>query len=587
MSKRRPGIVDRTGAEPASWRATITWRVGLAHTFVIAALFGLHLWVALQAQFPRSFYDEMVYLGFARLFAGVADMPDLAQGGLGHFGYSIVLAPIFFVLEEFADQYRAVLVLNSVFLTSTYVAIYLLVRRLSTAPHSIAIFVAVVAALYPSYVVFAEFAIAEAIYVPWYACLLLLLYRYLSAPSWNRAVVLGLVAGVGYTLHARSIAVLLCLWGVVSFQALKQRSFRPHFLALFLIPVLFIVGVEQGKNYLETLTGAWYPGGSERVSAVLRDRPLALVPGFAGQLFCLSAGSILLYPLGLTILGGIAAGRPGASRNGAPEQLTAGFVLTSHLFTLIGSVFFLLPEWLHGQPAKILSSRYPEGTLAIIIAAGALSIWLAERDARWRRLVCAGLVGSALVLGYSGLLTAPYIPLDDLRSGLRIETITLIPLILTLSPVSYGKVALVVASLSGSIFLLARWNPLAGLAVVSLCFLGMTWVVQRHFTNIQTAIAEQINYHIVRQAAELPAGSQIAFDLASWHPFPFSYYQLYLPDKTFEPFDSSIGQAPPPSAMLIAGPQIGHLEGNYRASACKPFFAVETCIWLPSEDHQK
>ena len=65
------------------------------HGGVFAVLFLCHAAMAVFMRYPTVVYDELVYAGFARFFSGTAAMPNLYGGVYGHFGYSLLIAPLY------------------------------------------------------------------------------------------------------------------------------------------------------------------------------------------------------------------------------------------------------------------------------------------------------------------------------------------------------------------------------------------------------------------------------------------------------------------------------------------------------------
>ena len=81
-------------------------------------------------RYPTVVYDELVYAGFARFFSGAALMPNLYGGVYGHFGYSLLIAPVYLLRGGFERQYHANLMVNSVLMAGLYFPVFGLLRRL-------------------------------------------------------------------------------------------------------------------------------------------------------------------------------------------------------------------------------------------------------------------------------------------------------------------------------------------------------------------------------------------------------------------------------------------------------------------------
>ena len=119
-------------------------------------------------RYPTVVYDELVYVGFARFFSGTAEMPNLYGGVYGHFGYSLLIAPLYLFRTGFPWQYHATLLLNSLCMSAMYFPLFGLLSRIFPSPRRVLIAAAAITALYPPYLLISNYVVAENLFIPLY-----------------------------------------------------------------------------------------------------------------------------------------------------------------------------------------------------------------------------------------------------------------------------------------------------------------------------------------------------------------------------------------------------------------------------------
>ena len=134
-------------------------------------------------------------------------------GSYYSFGYSFILTPILFLFEDSIMAYRAAVVVN---LILQIVAFYLLKDIYknvfgNSINSLVKTLLAGMTVLYPSWVFYTQTTMAEATIFFMYVLILWLMMRFIDRPSPVKGIFLGAAAVYIYTVHMRSIGVLIAV----------------------------------------------------------------------------------------------------------------------------------------------------------------------------------------------------------------------------------------------------------------------------------------------------------------------------------------------------------------------------------------
>lgn len=175
------------------------------------------------------FPDEFGYWAPAASAVGYDWSGVMAHGSYYSFGYSVLLAPILLLCDHAIWAYRAALFMNALLLAAAFVLLQGIVKKLVPgAPPAQRVLSAGIACSYPPWLLYRNMTMAEILLV---FCLVLvcrLLLWYLERPSFGRFAAAGISAVYLYTVHMRSVPVLLSCVGCMVFVWLydMRRSVR-------------------------------------------------------------------------------------------------------------------------------------------------------------------------------------------------------------------------------------------------------------------------------------------------------------------------------------------------------------------------
>jgi len=503
-----------------------------------------HAVMSIGMRYPTVVYDELVYTGFARYFSGAAPMANLFQGVYGHFGYSLLLAPIFLVKAAFQWHYHAILLLNSILMASMYFPLCGLLRRFSNGQVAV---VAAVASLYPSYLLFSNFVLSENLFVPLYLVVAWLFVRFLEQHSNARAAALGISTPMLYVVHTRGMGVVICAVVIVLWQARRQKIPWTAALLVTALAAAGVIAMEAAKVGIDR----WTP------DIAFQDRSLALrihtindikliLLALTGQILYLIQATFGLYVLGLVYL----------VRKLSSDRGVVAFLLSSHVAVLLGSAYFIGRQLPLTRLDLLYLGRYNEGVLAPIMAAGLLLAW---ESRHWLQRAAAATVALTMA-GVVFLSRYTEVSVWSLLTGqLHVNAIGLLGPAFLL-PRREVELLCIASALVLIIYAAVAWyRPLAASLLVAALFATCAWAAYSNGIVIPTRelTAFDTNAHTPARLDpildRLPDGD-IGYDAASWDSFTFAQYQLYHPGLHFRVFDSRAGESPCCS-LAIAGPR--------------------------------
>lgn len=386
-----------TTTTPAA-TATRLWWV-LAAIAAVAAV-AAHVTIAWGPRGPAMPFDEVTFLQMARWLAG-EETPDRLLGA-GYFpGWSFLLAPVWWVTSDPWLAYQLAKGIGIATALATAVPLTLWVRRVGvTTPQ--ATFIALVTVTLPAVTVQSDFVLAESLLVLLVAVLALSVWRLWERPSFPRAAVVGLIAGLTYFVHLRALVVVIvtAIWLLL----FAWRSWRHALAGLALLAGTWWAARVMGARIAEAVLG-----GELKQEDSLTEGFEALTVGWVGRITAGHSWTQLVGTLGLAALAVVVTlvlvAR--ALRHLRPSPIIWFFGLAlavlavsvikwSNPLYLVDPVWSRFDYWFYGRYID------PAGVLAF-----ALALALAIRGVRrWVTIVSAAL--GALVSCAALVLLVPF-----------------------------------------------------------------------------------------------------------------------------------------------------------------------------------
>jgi hypothetical protein len=222
---------------------------------------GLRAWLSRMQVVPLATPDESAYLIAARVLAGGVPA-NFSYSTLYPAGYPLLITPVFWFTHNPVTAYRAVLMINAAISATVMPLAYVACRRLKLSRPE-AYGVAMVAALLPAGLFYAEYAMTDAIYPVLVLAWLLAVHSWLTAASprgrYAAAVGSALLAGYADAVHSRGLVILAGYVAVGALIAWRRLAPRGTVLAAALALALPL-GVASALN--GKVAAAMYPSGA-------------------------------------------------------------------------------------------------------------------------------------------------------------------------------------------------------------------------------------------------------------------------------------------------------------------------------------
>jgi hypothetical protein len=508
-------------------------------TVAVLLLHGLLVW-------PAHGYllsDTTGYLADARWLAGKAASTWQGPNDYYHFGWSLLVAPLYLVFASPRAVQLGALTLNAGLAAAILPAGYLLARRAFALPRRLAFAAGGVAVTYPAVLLLAGYEWGEALFqllfVGFVLAATFLVHAAGPGPAactkkvvgW--ASVVAVLAAALNATHPRGLGVV-AVTGVF-LLALGWRD-RRVLVGLGVLVVAFAASRQVDRMILDAIYAPRSAGVEGDVLRRMTEPRLVwgAVKATVGQLWYLSVATLGLAPLGALWL---------ATSRRVPRPL-ALVTLGAVLATLAASAVFMSDGT---RVDHMVYGRYLEGTVPVLLVAGAAAV------AAWRTVLVR------LLAGVAGLVVALAVVLVAVRGG-DLFTGNVMPLNVTgilvyrttESQVDVARVTLLALLLTGGVLAAARWRALAGLALAAALFAGTA-------TSVQTRTLRPFDErwagftHIPEVVRRVSDGGALSYDLGSYDLEAANLYQLELSDR-----DVRFTRGQPTTDLVIAAPTWEH-----------------------------
>lgn len=386
-------------------------------------------------------HDEFGYWANAAFFAGNDWSGISTISPYYSYGYSLVIAPLFWIFENPLTVYKAALCLNAVFYVCSFLVSFVCARKLFPAIRpGVAATICLVAALYCNNLMQCGMAWSEPfIYLMyWVSCLTLICYLEKYQMRW--LVLFGVELVFLYTIHQRALGVLLAgiLVAAVLFLFGRQsdssgkRTVLQAFAFVGTVAVCLCLSILV-KKYLQDNLWVWdatqadiasrndYSGQLTKVREILTsfDTFKDFLISVAGKVFYLLAASALLIFWGakdalVRVVGSF------REKKVTSSAIWLYFLLSTAAALGINAIFCTFMERTDGY----VYGRYMEYTIGPLLLIGLVCLY--EKKERMWSLVSGGalLVISGLAVKKYLEMPGAYVFINSAGTSLFYETST-------------------------------------------------------------------------------------------------------------------------------------------------------------------
>jgi len=307
------------------------WMAPTATVLAVAAVIGIHIFVALNSAIPMLWTDELGYLANAQVLSGVGEPRDLAGRGY-YVGWSLLITPLWWLTSNLDLIYQLSVAMSVVFGIATTVPLALIARRAGLGwTWSIAL--GAVVSLAPSRTSMSNFALAENFLAFFVALTVWLGMRFAAEKTVLRAVLFGASAAMVFVIHGRAIPVAIAagLW----FVWLLRRHLVTALAGGATLGAISLAGFLLYRWTISFM----YPASADReatgIDRIFGSDPAAVLTSGGGQIWYMLAAWA-----GLTLLGGVFVARVALAEIRARRPGIATF----SLITLVGA-FVISATW--------------------------------------------------------------------------------------------------------------------------------------------------------------------------------------------------------------------------------------------------
>jgi hypothetical protein len=372
------------------------------HPLFITVLYllitGFHVAASWNQYAPRVTPDEESYLTQAQYFAGEYTFSntksDLSQENdftssdtspfdipYYHFGYSLLVSPIYWLTDTPTAAYKGIMVFNSFMLSSLFLILFYWIRMVRDINFYIAAAIALIVSLYPPYVLQASIGWAENALIPGFALSCLLFTRHLKVGSITTVTLFALISGFQYTIHPRgaavAIAAIICL---ICLALVRKDKWQLSTIGVVLI-LGIIITTKMKANEMAIMMNV-VPHSGRIVENLISIFTSELITVLLGNLLYLTLASLGLFLLGITESVKQVIYKNTKNLKALVSDIHTGSLIyifiASFLTFCIGITFLARKEEWHNSNQLLdifLYGRYNEVYLSIYITLGLLWIY--------------------------------------------------------------------------------------------------------------------------------------------------------------------------------------------------------------------
>lgn len=207
------------------------------------------LGIGLPKQYAVRFLpDEFGYWSYAAKALGYDWSHLVSLKGYYSFGYSLILLPIMFFFQDAVLAYRMAIVVNAILLAASGVGLYMIGRflledkegNLDAQRKSELIFCTALSIFYPGYLFYMQVTMTETALMTSFIMVCVMFISYIKKQKVRSLIGLIGFAFWMYSIHMRSIGILIALVIALGIYALRYPKKRKVFLILV---VTFVLGL--------------------------------------------------------------------------------------------------------------------------------------------------------------------------------------------------------------------------------------------------------------------------------------------------------------------------------------------------------
>lgn len=193
---------------------------------------------------PVTGVDDIGYWGIAYWIAFGRQIAEVSYLSYYSYGYSILLAPFVRIIREPVTLFRAIIFLNLVLNTITFINTRSLIKKITPSHNVFATISAFFAINYVSYFCYSRWVLTESLLTCLFAILCNLLFDAYARCNYMKLVLAGIICVYMHYVHQRTIAIVISFVISIFFYTFIEKKLNPRQLITILavIIIFFTVG---------------------------------------------------------------------------------------------------------------------------------------------------------------------------------------------------------------------------------------------------------------------------------------------------------------------------------------------------------
>ncbi|MCG8581331.1 MAG: hypothetical protein MI866_15520 [Bacteroidales bacterium] len=366
-------------------------------------LVALHLTASWNQTAAHVIPDEVSYLAQAKYFSGKDShpdtvkflkqessfsdrdiLPDTKNWHYYHFGYPILVSPIYWLTDSPSTAYKGIMIFNSFLLSSLFLVIFTWIKEIKKTDFYTAISISFIVSIYPAYIIQSHIGWAENALIPGFALCCLLLTYHLKTHSIKSILLFAFATGLQYTIHPRGLASALAAILFLIGLMLVDKDRWPHSILGLCIIFGIIISTKLIADEIASLMNT-HTQNNTVIKNFFSILEFEFFTAIIGNLLYLTLSTLGLFLLGISeALKQIVLQIRKRIKNVLSNEYTGSliYVLIASSFTFGLSIIFLGRNEAWHETSKSLDfflyGRYNETFLSVFITLGLL--WLCDSE---------------------------------------------------------------------------------------------------------------------------------------------------------------------------------------------------------------
>ena len=243
--------------------------------------------------------DEFGYWSTAARLAGWDWSQISSLGSYYSFGYSIILYPILLLTADSVTAYRAAILVNAVLMCVASFLLQKIGEKIFPQKNKLyKVLISGISVLYPSWILYMQATLTESMLMFMVVLVGYLFFELLEKPTFAKGLLLVLAVGYTYTLHMRTVGLVIAcgltvlIWGILEKKHRKKVLVILSLLAAALLLAYFGKEIVQSTIYAESnaLNINDYGGQVNKVKQIFSLKGIQTI-------FLITAGKVIYLTL--------------------------------------------------------------------------------------------------------------------------------------------------------------------------------------------------------------------------------------------------------------------------------------------------